>query len=67
MKTSAYQDVFTESILKICNVGLKDSGNYLCTASSGIVSVSASKTTNLRVLNNQGIIIIASSITIMEK
>ena len=60
---SRYRDVFTESVLKICNVGPEDRGDYLCTASSGIVSASATRATTLTVVYDEGIRMILNNST----
>ena len=41
---------FKESILEICSVEPQDSGDYLCTASNGVSSTSATNPTNVTVI-----------------
>ena len=51
---SRYNDLFTVSVLKICNVGPEDGGDYLCSARSGVVSASAPRVTTITVLHDEG-------------
>ena len=51
---SRYNDLFTVSVLKICNVGPEDGGDYLCSGRSGVVSASAQRATTITVLHNEG-------------
>ena len=56
MKSNHSNLYFTESILEVCDVGLTNSGEYLCTASLGEATANATNATVLTVLN-EGIII----------
>ena len=43
-----------ESILEICSVDVRNSGEYLCTAMDGVNTVSATNATVLTILPNEG-------------
>ena len=46
--------MFVESILEICDAGLEDTGEYLCTASHGSTTVYATNATMITVLKDEG-------------
>lgn len=51
MKSSQSNFYFTESILELCDIGVRDSGEYLCTASVREATTNATNATVLTVLN----------------